>query len=254
MISANLATVLRRQGDAPDLLWTSIESVRRTPFASWLAPRERALHDGFTIPKRRNEWLAGRLAAKEIVRRHQATPVLRVADLRDIEIRARRWGLHRGRPHYYVRGRPGARCLSIAHSGDIALAGLSRGSQSDIGVDIEAVLPLDERVEALALSPHEILSLRGLRGERRARTVAIIWVLKEALVKAVGVGLRVPLAAIRVDLDPLRETLAPRPFSVSRGSGLLTLLRRFAPGATGKHFELADRIGGWVELDRRSIK
>jgi len=165
----------------------------------WLAPVERATLDRLSVPKRRREWLAGRLAAKELVRRRH-----RLAGddaLRRIEIEAPQAGPSKGKPRYRIGDAPGRFDLSISHSGDCAIAALANTPEDRIGIDLEQIVVRDASFEALALSARERAVVAPLAGEARAVAVTQRWVAKEALSKAIGAGLRLRFERITVHVD-----------------------------------------------------
>ncbi|MFJ8469284.1 4'-phosphopantetheinyl transferase family protein [Streptomyces swartbergensis] len=104
-----------------------------------------------------------------------------------------------GRP--YPRGIPGLE-LSLCHTGALLVVGLS--GRGRIGVDAE---PLDRRVYGSPVMRETTLAcerefLAGLpAGEREAAAVRL-WTLKEAYVKAIGVGLRLPFTAFGFGWGP----------------------------------------------------
>lgn len=131
-----------------------------------LSARERAVHEAFRIEKRKKEWLAGRLAAKELLSR-----LTGVADLSVFEI-----GMDES-------GRPasGGTLLSISHSGGWALAA-ARAGASFLGADIERI---EERHPAWYrdyFHPAELPSPDPSEATR-------LWTAKEAMMKALGMGL-----------------------------------------------------------------
>lgn len=202
---------------------------------SWLTEVELAHWSTLRVPKRRQEWLAGRVAAKELVRRREyGRP-----DLRSIEISAAGSGPDRGRPRYAVGGRPGTYALSITHSGGVALAALARSENDAVGVDLEQVCARDEGFEAIALSPDERRTLSPLRGDARWRAVTSIWTLKEALLKALGLGLRVPMA---------RLTVLDRSLITTHTTVATTASRLFeaAPSIRGMHPHLRELDSRWM--------
>lgn len=87
-------------------------------------------------------------------------------------------------------------------------------TQTRLGVDVELETPR-ERLEALVtstFSPTESREILSLTGDKRLRAFYDMWTVKEALVKAVGLGLSVPLDSFRVELpdedSPNTPTLA----------------------------------------------
>jgi 4'-phosphopantetheinyl transferase len=83
--------------------------------------------------------------------------------------------------------------FSSAHSGGLALYATSRAT--DVGVDVEAVLPgidLDDLARKF-LSPAEQVELASLPGTERLTATCQAWACKEAYGKAIGAGLHFPL-------------------------------------------------------------
>jgi phosphopantetheinyl transferase (holo-ACP synthase) len=165
----------------------------------WLTPREHATFDTLVVPKRRREWLAGRVAAKELVRRRHH--VAGEEALRRIEIVAPAQGPHKGKPSYEIDGVPGPFDLSISHSGDHAVAALAAVAGIRIGIDLERIEPRARSFEALALSAAERNVIEELAPAARALAVTERWVLKEALSKALGIGLRLALPRVTIEID-----------------------------------------------------
>jgi 4'-phosphopantetheinyl transferase len=87
--------------------------------------------------------------------------------------------------------------LSISHSGARVAVALSR---SPVGVDVEQVTrrPMDDGLVRTVLTPAEQASLDRLPAADRHRGLLTYWTRKEALVKATGEGLAVPLTDLTV--------------------------------------------------------
>jgi 4'-phosphopantetheinyl transferase len=98
-----------------------------------------------------------------------------------------------GGPH----GKPALRgggdelCFSLAHAGRVALYALA---SVEVGVDVEPRRPVAE-LEGVAesLHPRERAALATLPAVERADALLCCWTRKEALLKARGLGLTVPL-------------------------------------------------------------
>ncbi|WP_241661057.1 4'-phosphopantetheinyl transferase family protein [Thermomonospora catenispora] len=101
-----------------------------------------------------------------------------------------------GAPH----GRPvieGGPQLSVSHSGDLVVVALSRGGP--VGVDVEQDSGrLGEGIVRQLLGSEEVADLRDLGAAWLRRGLLTYWTRKEAVVKATGDGLRVPLTDVRV--------------------------------------------------------
>jgi 4'-phosphopantetheinyl transferase len=119
--------------------------------------------------------------------------------------------------------------ISLTHSGGVvacAVTGLGA-----VGVDVEAV---DRRASPMEIAdrffgPGETAMLQGLPAARRPRRFFLLWTLKEAVLKAAGTGLTVPLASAglklagrhgwRLTLTGPLEALAPGWWLASLGYG-----------------------------------
>lgn len=91
--------------------------------------------------------------------------------------------------------------FNLAHSGGRAVVALAR---HPVGVDLEQVAPFTG-MTALAgqfFSPAERRVLQALPPERTADGFFAVWTRKEAVLKAVGAGLALPLDGFDVEADP----------------------------------------------------
>ncbi|MCA1812178.1 MAG: polyketide synthase dehydratase domain-containing protein, partial [Halobacteriales archaeon] len=166
------------------------EPVADAPLDDRFSAAEKAQHAKFHVPKRAQEWRAGRLAAK------QAVAMLRPARPADVEVR----GDENGKPMVFVAGQPADLRLSLTHRGGLAVAAVAA---SPLGIDLETVEPKPQSFleEAFAVAElKELLDASG-RGEDIAQQVACLWTAKEAALKRVGVGLRSDLRAHEVEPD-----------------------------------------------------
>jgi phosphopantetheinyl transferase len=157
---------------------------------AWLAPDERIQAEGMRRASRRADWLAGRLAAKLAIRQALESEL----ELARISVSYEPGG----RPLAVHAGSPLPRLwLAISHSRGVALAAAGRGTRP-IGVDLEH--PTD-RVEELADYALADAERERLRAPVTARSMLAHWTLKEAALKALGVGLRVHPRRLAVDAD-----------------------------------------------------
>lgn len=100
-----------------------------------------------------------------------------------------------GKP--FCRGGP---AFNISHSEDRLVIALS--TEGEVGVDIEMIRPLEDldNLAALVFSPAEQRQLSTLHPAGRLAAFYRGWTRKEALIKAVGKGLSMPLEGFSVDL------------------------------------------------------
>jgi len=89
-----------------------------------------------------------------------------------------------GRPHVV---HPAGLSVSLAHSGDVAALAVTEAGR--VGVDVERLRPLDDRALARRFyASSEADALAVLPPEERRRAFFRLWVRKEAVAKAAGVG------------------------------------------------------------------
>jgi phosphopantetheinyl transferase len=175
----------------------------------WLAPAEVAYVRRLTAARRRAAWLAGRLAAKAALERLVpsapacAIEVLPAAGGEPVVRGLARWG--------------GALEVSISHTRNLAVAiAFDRHHTGATGVDVEVCdQEVDPALADLAFSPEERQAIDGhgpsvVAGEAvsgdRLPEVLCFWTAKEAALKAVRRGLRLPLSAVQLTWD---ECLLP---------------------------------------------
>lgn len=192
---------------------------------AFLAPEEldffRALD---AIPARRQEWLAGRAAAKAAVRRHlRACRGLAVAPA-EIVIRPD----ERGKPHAHgawaAAGGRGV-AISIAHSRGVAAAVAWDEGAGPAGLDIERPRRLSDSLVARAFAPEELAAAGG-----RENALAC-WCMKEAVAKATGHGIFATLAEA-VIAGPGRIRTATETFAVPvlrHGDAVIAIACRVTP-------------------------
>ena len=148
-----------------------------------LADPELATLAAYTLPKRRAQWLTGRICAKQaaIGYLRRFVPQLPLPDTRDIMIA----NLPSGRPEIAgplaaVRGID----LSISHSGGYAAALVAASS---CGIDIQEDSPTLERISDRFCQAHEAQILqRHLPDLHPIPRLNLLWTAKEAARKAVG--------------------------------------------------------------------
>jgi 4'-phosphopantetheinyl transferase len=151
--------------------------------------RVEAMRAAGLTPQRRRAFVAGRLLARAALARRLGCP----PDEVPIEAACPDCGGPHGRP---VVGAPGLH-LSITRAGPVVAVAVS--TSGPVGVDIEAVADVARYdIAALACAPAEGAALAALPPDERPTALARAWVRKEAVVKALGAGLRLDAAAVVV--------------------------------------------------------
>lgn len=92
--------------------------------------------------------------------------------------------------------------FNLSHSGDVVMIGVARNFL--VGVDVENIKPLADmdQIAARFFSAFEQSDLGTLSGAARTAAFYHCWTRKEALIKASGEGLSMPLDTFRVSLLP----------------------------------------------------
>jgi len=154
-----------------------------------LTPAERSDYCNLPpSPRRRLQWLSGRVAAKEVVRGLLDDLTGGPLDTAAVEIRPD----DHGAPQVSVRGRQelGRRIhLSIAHTAEVAVAMCSADVPvRGVGIDVESC-KIRRALERKGLTPLERSRLAELPVPVRVETALRLWCAKEAAAKALGTGL-----------------------------------------------------------------
>lgn len=172
---------------------------------AWLTVREREALARFTVPKRRADWLLGRWAAKRLF--VLAGEAEREAGVSIVASPS-------GAPLAFVGWKESPLALSLTHSHGVAVAAIGPPG-SCVGVDLERI---EERPLSF-LGDWFTEAERGFAGTGETDLAAtLVWSAKEAVLKALREGLRIPAKAVEV--TPVRGPAdgAWRPFS-ARGPG-----------------------------------
>ena len=158
-----------------------------------MSPDERARHARFVFPADRHVYLVARALVRTTLSQYA-----------DVEPQAWtfRTGPH-GRPE--IAGPAGVPPLRFSLSHTTGLVALAVALQVDVGLDIEGI---NERASGLDIARHyfapaEADELEALPPERQGRAFLEYWTLKEAYIKATGLGLSMPLKSFAFELtDP----------------------------------------------------
>ena len=164
-----------------------------------LGRRERAQWAALSgVAKRRHEWLLGRAAAKDAVRRLLASRFGVTVAAADVEILP---DAH-GRPEVHGAWRQRlhvAPVVSIAHSGGVAVALAALDGRPLVGIDIERLSARGNDAYAnVAFAPQERQLVSALDDDARREWHLRMWCAKEAVGKALGRGLAPGLGAVQV--------------------------------------------------------
>ena len=176
------------------LAWTRAidEDTARERYLGLLDDEERERHGRFVFARDRHTFLVAHALVRETLSRYADVPPERW------RFRANEYG----RPSIAEPGEGARLRFNLSHTEGLAACAVTL--DRELGVDVEY---LDRRGETVALAdrffaPAEARALRALaEGEQRGRFFAY-WTLKEAYIKARGMGLAIPLADFAFTLAP----------------------------------------------------
>ncbi|MBI5219923.1 MAG: 4'-phosphopantetheinyl transferase superfamily protein [Bacteroidia bacterium] len=141
-------------------IWKMTEDIHELFFISRISEEEKKIVNGFTLEKRKKEWLCTRVLANEL----SGTAILINYDDQE-------------KPHISGKNRH----ISISHSKDMVAVII--GKNSDVGIDIEFISDRVEKIKHKFLSKTELCSLSK---EYRLEHMLVHWCAKEALLKIYG--------------------------------------------------------------------
>jgi 4'-phosphopantetheinyl transferase len=227
--------------------WALLGGVQPAPAAppAWLGPAERHRVEELRAGKRRADWLLGRLAAKRLVAQVLAEIVRMDLPLDAFDIVAEPSGAP------VVRLADGGTLpvgVSISHSDGTAFcaAWAATGAVLAVGADIERIAPRSEGLVRDFFRPAEIAAWGVLpAGSKRDAFATAVWSAKEAVLKALRLGLSVDTRSIEILLS---EQDAPGAPGLPRpdGGGWKGFAACCAPGVPGGALPIA---GFWREKD-----
>jgi len=156
----------------------------------FLSLTERERLSGLRFERRRKSWLLGRWSAKNLLRAVLPGDL----ELADIQIENEAGGA----PFAQVDGRPVSGCLTISHREDWAMAAYAAHPDLQIGADLEIVPAASPDFLKDYLSPAELEIAARLSERERARWMILAWSAKEAVLKALRIGLRADTRSVEI--------------------------------------------------------
>ncbi|GAB3498397.1 4'-phosphopantetheinyl transferase family protein [Amycolatopsis cihanbeyliensis] len=176
-------------------VWWAAPLPAAPEFLALLTPVEEGRYEAYRQDIDRRRFLTGRVLARTVAGQRLGV------EPGSVEFDATCDGC--GKPHGAPRV-PGAQlALSISHSGDRIGVAFTEGAP--VGLDVEtAGRKVEDSLIEYALNDTERQSLHALSAEERSAAFFTFWTRKEALLKATGRGLRLPLRGIT--LSPAGES------------------------------------------------
>jgi phosphopantetheinyl transferase len=158
-----------------------------------LSPREEKLLAGLGHVPRRRKWLMGRAAAKRLVRTmlgEGQVPEKKISVLNQPS----------GEPFVLIEGKGGWDYpISISHRSEVGMAAVPLDRTARIGADLETIEPRDPALVRQFYTDGEAQIVEAA-GPDRDEVVSRIWSAKEAVLKLLGLGLRIDTRGVVVNL------------------------------------------------------
>ena len=186
----------KASGDAVDL-WSvrvpaSLERSTRKRLTDLLDEAEVARMRRFRRPKDRDHYLVAHALCRTALSAVDET------------VRPSQWRFEVdsfGKPHLATSSDLRPICFNLSHACGICVVVV--GSMPELGVDVEF---LERKVDRLSVARHsfapaELRDVERLRGTEQRDQFFRYWTLKEAYIKARGLGMRIPLQDFAFDLE-----------------------------------------------------
>ncbi|MFW6058465.1 MAG: 4'-phosphopantetheinyl transferase superfamily protein, partial [Persicimonas sp.] len=181
-----------------------------------LADSEREAFERLKSETRRGEWLAARVAAKDLVSCHLRNFYGVRPALADVVIAKD----EHGAPFIELRGEATEQLadallpnITITHSNGVAIAAMAGpGKSSRVGIDLELI---ERRADSFAENYFsaeeralELPDSKAPASEQRSVLLTTLWSIKEAVSKALGLGLHLSTGEVAIEaLEPVGETI-----------------------------------------------
>lgn len=171
-------------------------------YAALMNAEERARHQRFAFAKDRHQFLVTRGFIRTLIARYVGVPPADCVFVSN----------HYGRPSLQS-GRTDARVeFSLSHTPHLIACAITRGRE--VGIDVEDLdrMAVNPDLPRHYFSPAEVAALDATPPAERPSRFFEYWTLKEAYIKARGMGLSLPLDGFSIHLEghrPPRITFAP---------------------------------------------
>jgi 4'-phosphopantetheinyl transferase len=164
----------------------------------WLSAAERKRYHAFVFDRHRLEYLATRALVRT------ALSSCRAVAPADWQFHANAYG----RPELVDHGD-----LRFNLSNNLTMIVCAIRRRGELGIDVEPLTRGPEIIEVAdtAFAPAELAALRALPGPARADRAVSLWTLKEAYIKARGMGLSLPLDGFAFSFDAASRRISFAP-------------------------------------------
>lgn len=172
-----------------------------------LSEKEYCRFQRFRPLSKKAEFMAARLLLRHILSTYTSSNIIDTEAIPD----------EMGRPFWYENGEPLDLYFSLSHTKDLICCALSR--HREIGCDVESLQPRKYEIDLTGrvMSDKELQFYQQLPPHTRSTFFYRSWTLKEAFVKALGQGLRIPFTALSfTHMTAEQETFTVLPVNLGK--------------------------------------
>jgi 4'-phosphopantetheinyl transferase len=164
---------------------------RETEMWAMLSPEERGRAERFRVDLPRRQFTVARAALRTLLSRYLRFPATEIILTEDAN----------GKPRLARQRGSTPLHFNVAHSNELALVAVAH--RCEVGVDVERLRTVGrcEEIASRYFHDAESRAILNLLHRDRARAFLKCWTAKEAVLKAVGLGLRGSLAAFPVPIE-----------------------------------------------------
>ncbi len=173
-----------------EVKWGSIKGVPEG-VEGFLSPAEAEHFSQMGFAVRRQSYLLGRLAGKLLLLQQPEFASLQPSAINIANNPS-------GAPHVLVQGEVIIGSLSLSHSGELGMSAYSRTASFTLGVDAETLAPRSAGLVRDFFTPQEAALIAKLPEAEQTEWINRSWSAKEAVLKAVGVGLRIDTRRVEI--------------------------------------------------------
>jgi 4'-phosphopantetheinyl transferase len=205
---------------------------QKLPPSDLLSKDEKNIFNMLKTEKRRHDWLLGRWTAKHLVQQVAQEKLGRAIPLTGFSILAR----PDGSPQVIweqPQPAPGFDCtISISHSAGVSFCALVEEADWPLGADVELIQPRITGFASDYFTADEQALVERCAEAWRPTLVTAIWSAKEAVLKALRVGLKQDTRSVSCLVEPIESSPGDwTPFAIQWEN---SLLKRTAPPLTGR--------------------
>jgi len=106
--------------------------------------------------------------------------------------------------------------FNLAHTDGLVLVAVGLGVEVGVDGERRSDRPVDDALLDVAFAPEERAAVRALDEPARRRAFFATWARREAYLKALGVGLTIPVEEAAVSVDPDAPATVVRPWREAR--------------------------------------